>query len=103
MLEDVWLQDSEYPFVTSNHPALHNQVVNGLLKMGSREWDTEIIADLFNERDQALIYGTPLSSRQEEDIRYWSKEGSGRYSVKSAFRLVQEMKGAWMSNANSGF
>lgn len=103
VIEDAWLQDSENPFVTSRHPALQNQVVNGLMKMGIKEWDTDVITDLFNERDQALILGIPLSSRQEDDIRYWHKEGNGRYSVKSAFRLIQELKGAWVSNANSGF
>ncbi|XP_074346294.1 uncharacterized protein LOC141685071 [Apium graveolens] len=71
--------------------------------MGLKEWDIEVITDLFNERDQALILGTPLSSRQEEDIRYWHKEGNSHYSVESAFRLIQELQGAWVSSVNSGF
>lgn len=103
VLEDAWLQDSVHPFITTQHPALQNQMVKCLMKTGLREWDTEVIDDLFNERDQLLILGTPLSHNQEEDIRYWYKEDSGAFIVKSAFKLVQELKGSWVSNANSGF
>lgn len=61
ILEDVWLQDAMHPFISSRHPALYGQVVNCLIKPGIKEWDTEVINDLFNERDQLLILGTPLS------------------------------------------
>lgn len=84
VLEDAWLQDEAYPFVTSRHPALLGQVVNSLMKTGIKEWDTEVVTDLFNERDQMLILGTPLSHNQEDDIRYWHKEGNGSYTVRSS-------------------
>lgn len=61
MLVDAWLQDAAYPFVTSRHPALLGQVINSLMKNGIKEWDTEVITDLFNERDQLLIFGTRFS------------------------------------------
>lgn len=86
--EEAWLNDTEHPFITSRSPALANQMVNRLTKVESKEWDMEVITDLFNVRDQMLILGIPLSSRKEEDIRYWHKEGYGLYSVKSAFKLI---------------
>lgn len=73
------------------------------MKTGVKEWDTDVIADLFTERDQMLILGIPLSHRQEEDRRYWGREGNGLFLVKSAFKLIQNLKGGWVSNANSGF
>ena len=103
ILNDAWLNDPDHPFVVSNHPALVDQCVTALMKPGEKAWDTEVISDLFVERDQHLIFGIPLSYSQEEDTRYWSKDDKGMYTVKSAYRLVQEMKGAWVSNANSGF
>lgn len=103
VLDDAWLQDTVNPFVTSQHPALTDQILQCLMKSEFKEWDLEVITDLFNERDQLLILGTPLSYNQEEDIRYWYKEDYGSYYVKSAFKLVQELKGNWDPNANSGF
>lgn len=103
ILEDAWLQDVNYPFVTSQHPALQSQMVSTLMKTGSREWDEEIIMDLFNERDWLLILGTPLSHSHDDIIGYWYKDGHGSYTVKSAFKMIQELKGEWSPNDNSGF
>lgn len=96
------MQDAACRFVTSQHPALQNQLVCSLMKTGPREWDSEVIMDMFNERDQLLILGTPLSHLQEDDNRYWYKDDTGVYTVKSAFKLVQDLKGEWFPNANSG-
>lgn len=73
------------------------------MKSGEKVWDMKVITDLFDERDQHLILGNPLSHRQEEDIKYWYKKDKGFYTVKSAYRLVQDMKGESVANANSGF
>lgn len=73
------------------------------MKIGTREWDREVVQDLFEMRDQMLIYGIPLSNRHDDDIRYWCRERSGRFTVKSAYKLLQELKGDWAPNANSGF
>lgn len=102
-MDDAWLPDNTNPFVISNHPGLVNQKVSSLLKMGVKEWDVEVIRDLFGVRDQNQIYGIPLSSNHDDDARFWCKERSGFYTVKSAYRLIQTLKGGWASNANSGF
>lgn len=87
VLEDGWLLDSTHPFVDSRHPALVDQYVNSLMKAGVKEWDLEVIRDLYEDRDQ-LICGIPLSYKQEEDIQFWSRERSGFYTVKSAYSLL---------------
>lgn len=103
VLDDAWLNDIAHPFVVSQHPTLVNKCVAALMKLGEKFWDREVIIDLFDERDQHLIPGIPLSRRQEEDIRYWYKDDKGLYTVESAYKLVQDMKGEWVANANSGF
>lgn len=103
VVEDAWLLYMGHAFINSQHRALENRVVKCLMKMESKEWDAEVISDMFNERDQVLILGTPLSATQEEDIKNWYKEGSGLYTVKSAFKLVQELNEAWIADDISGF
>lgn len=103
ILEDAWLQDNANHYIVSRHPALQNQNVTCLMKTGTREWDGEVIQDLFEVRDQILIYGIPLSNGQEDDIRYWFRDRSGLFTVKSVYNLLQDLNGDWVENANSGF
>ncbi|XP_060959275.1 uncharacterized protein LOC133030519 [Cannabis sativa] len=85
ILGDPWLPHEEYPFVQSDHPALSNQLVSSLMCVNAKQWDMEIINDLFNARDQSLIMSVPLPMTVHEDCWTWSKEKSGFYSVKSAY------------------
>ncbi|XP_074347377.1 uncharacterized protein LOC141686227 [Apium graveolens] len=61
----------------------------------AREWDLDIRKDIFNVRDQEAILNTVLNDNGEEDVLYWKHEVSGQYSVKSAYRWIQQNKGAW--------
>ncbi|XP_030494910.1 uncharacterized protein LOC115710700 [Cannabis sativa] len=71
-------------------------------KMNSREWDEEIIKDLFDDRDQELIFSLQLSSTAISDYWSWRFERKGHYSVKSAYQFLQEEKGAWPITGATG-
>lgn len=58
-----------------------------------REWDHDVIKDLFNQRDQERILHTPISAEGEVDSITWKFELSGTYTVKSAYKLNQRLKG----------
>lgn len=88
-----WLNDEDNPYITSESQVLDQSKVAGLMRENGREWDEDIIRDLFNERDQRCILRTKLSDRVTEDQVYWCKENSGLYSVRSAYRLLQHQKG----------
>lgn len=98
-----WL-NAEDPYVSTDSPSFELNKINSLMKENngenSRDWDMEIILDLFNERDQGCILNTRLNTRITEDRIYWSKEVSGEYSVRSAYRLLQTQKGRWSENDN---
>uniref|UniRef100_A0A803NKE8 Reverse transcriptase domain-containing protein n=1 Tax=Cannabis sativa TaxID=3483 RepID=A0A803NKE8_CANSA len=94
IMNDPWLPDIN-PFVISNHPALMHQSVSSLMRIYSRSWDDDIIQDLFEERDQALIYSIQLSDTTVEDQWYWKYENHGGYTVNSAYKHMQVLKGAW--------
>uniref|UniRef100_A0A803NKP8 RNase H type-1 domain-containing protein n=1 Tax=Cannabis sativa TaxID=3483 RepID=A0A803NKP8_CANSA len=56
-------------------------------------WDEEIVADLFVQRDQDLILDIPLLRGQNRDNITWKGEISRLYTVKSAYKIVQEING----------
>ncbi|XP_074343130.1 uncharacterized protein LOC141680956 [Apium graveolens] len=65
------------------------------MKIGIKEWDLDIIKDVFNDRDQKLILDIDMQDSGDEYMLYWKHENSGLYSVKSAYRWIQFNKGRW--------
>lgn len=39
-----------------------------------REWDTNVIRDVFNKHDQTCILSISLDESNREDVLYWSKK-----------------------------
>ncbi|KAM6558899.1 hypothetical protein CsatA_028138 [Cannabis sativa] len=103
VLLDPWLVDDMNPFVESRHPALAGAFVKSLMKIDENEWDEEVIMDVLTERDQELIWKIPPSNGNSSDTWYWTKEDNGLFTVKSAYKLQQEIKGVNEMAANSGF
>ena len=56
--------------------------------LGQRNWDLDVLADIFNDRDRAIITQIPLSSRREEDIWYWSTDARGIFTVRSCYKTL---------------
>ncbi|KAM6583826.1 hypothetical protein CsatB_010828 [Cannabis sativa] len=100
---EPWLPHEENPKVISSHPSLITATVNSLMKPGELTWDDEILNDLFEERDRTLIKAIPLNITQTFDHLVWSKENSGTFSVKSAYALLQKLKGNWFDDAGDVF
>ena len=58
---------------------------------------------MFNARDRQLIHIIPLDDDYRTDRLIWAQEVSGIYSVKSAYKLIQEDKGVWSKEEESLF
>lgn len=99
ILNQPWLNCKVNPYVTTISPALVNQKVESLFRIGMKECDTEIIEDVFDSRDQEVIFNTKIEQDLEMDVLNWKLEFSGQYSVKSAYRLLQSQKGDWNSDS----
>ncbi|KAM6589905.1 hypothetical protein CsatA_012510 [Cannabis sativa] len=102
ILEDPWLPGVENNFVTSYHPNLVGRTVDSLLQMESKAWDVELLQDMFNDQDRDKILSIQLPDSLCFDSWYWAEETSGFYSVKSAYKLLQQSSGDWpISGAES--
>ncbi|WOH12304.1 hypothetical protein DCAR_0831806 [Daucus carota subsp. sativus] len=58
-----WLHDNTNQFFTTESPAIENQKVSSLFKLDEKEWDVEIIEDIFNDRDQRQILAIQLNKQ----------------------------------------
>lgn len=92
MTKQPWLVDEQNPYISSNLEFLEGSTINSLMRTDSRAWDEDILADLFNERDQRCIHNVHLSPVREEDRLYWNNEVSGSYTVRSVYRLLHMQK-----------
>ena len=90
-----WLGNKENAFVTTVSPSIVNQKVSSLMCTGTRNWDWEVIADIFNNRDQESIQATIIEEELDSDMLQWDWDITGQYTVKSAYNLLQVQKGAW--------
>uniref|UniRef100_A0A803QGE0 Reverse transcriptase domain-containing protein n=1 Tax=Cannabis sativa TaxID=3483 RepID=A0A803QGE0_CANSA len=101
---DPWLPREEFPTPTSDLSMFNDHRVHSLFKIGCREWDEEIVQDVFNEDDAAVILGIPLAAGEARDSWYWFKERDGVYSVKSAYQLLMnQVTNAEVSDTDSMF
>lgn len=66
-----------------------------------KEWDIDVIKNLFNDRDKRCILNIPVGVDNSEDTLYWRFEQSGNYSVKSAYKFLQEHRGLWRAEDNN--
>ena len=68
----------------------HDACVSALILDTPGTWNTTLIEQIFSPGDAQLITGLVLSSRRGADKPIWSREKSGTYSVRSAYRLLCE-------------
>ncbi|XP_057248290.1 uncharacterized mitochondrial protein AtMg00310-like [Beta vulgaris subsp. vulgaris] len=68
---DPWLSDEDGRFVLSNRVA-GLKLVGDLIDNDRKEWKTDVIENLFEERDQKCILAIPLSSRCLQDELTWA-------------------------------
>lgn len=99
ILNQPWLNNKENPYVTTTSPVLVAQKVDSLFRIGTKEWDLEIIEDVFDSRDQQVILNTKIEQDLEKDVLSWKLEHSGHYFVKSAYKLMQSQKEDWNASA----
>ncbi|CAN1188681.1 Putative ribonuclease H protein At1g65750 [Linum perenne] len=56
----------------------------------TKQWDVELIEDLFERRDSEAIMTIPLADSRASDRTIWHFGKRGGYTVKSGYRLLTE-------------
>jgi len=66
--KDHWLPDVDNGCITTVlDESLTTATVNCLMVPGQRRWDNDLVANVFNDTDAALILQVPLSARHNKD------------------------------------
>ncbi|KAH1096514.1 hypothetical protein J1N35_013435 [Gossypium stocksii] len=85
---DKWIQGQ----ITDRRNGQNNSIelVSDLIDDSTRTWKTNLITSTFLAYIAQQILQIPLSETPYDDFQVWSKEPSGIFSVRSAYKLLQE-------------
>ncbi|KAL2937830.1 hypothetical protein RDABS01_021279 [Bienertia sinuspersici] len=83
---DPWVVNEESRFISSP-PIDGLSKVNSLINVEQGDWNEELIAEVFEERDVKCILAIPLSERLPRDELIWAFSKDGDYSVKTAYMI----------------
>ncbi|KAL8098499.1 hypothetical protein AgCh_031317 [Apium graveolens] len=103
ILKQPWLNDVENPYISTISPALNDQKVIALFSTDTKEWDMDLVADIFNTRDFNCIMNTKVERDLDRDTLCWKFENTGQYTVKSAYNFIQRRNGLWCTNPSDEF
>lgn len=80
LFSDSWLPNTLNPFIESNTPEnLSLATVDTLINPVLDTWNTEVIGNLFSERDAQLILSIHLPKSPRIDKCIWSCDQKGHY------------------------
>ena len=65
-----WLLQEDNPYITSSGMVLENNTVASLMFTDKKEWDIDVIKDLFNDRDQSCILSIPVAADNDDDTLF---------------------------------
>lgn len=97
--KDPWLPNANSHFIESEMPLqLANATVDSLFELTGKNWDWDILSDLFVQKDRDSITKIPISVSKPKDKMIWNLEEKGVYTVKSCYRNIM---GEFQSPASS--
>ena len=56
-----------------------------------RQWDYDVVADIFNNKDRELILQIPLGTRLQNDTWYWLPNPKVLYTFRSYYRMLDNL------------
>ncbi|KAA3464007.1 reverse transcriptase [Gossypium australe] len=89
--EDVWIPNYINVRLLSRFDNLQSDRVAELISSNNREWHRELILNTFPAEVANLILRIPLAQEPYDDFLSWSGEPSGEFSVRSSYKLLQNV------------
>ena len=99
--EDCWLPNSATMRPMGRLKETDLVTVNQLLT-ASNDWNEPLIREIFFAPDVDSILSIPLRSTGGDDWLAWSKEKSGIYTVRSAYKSLMEARQSEEARINNG-
>ncbi|XP_065638811.1 uncharacterized protein LOC136071439 [Quercus suber] len=90
--KDKWLQQpSTYRVVTPMSSSQLVVMVCDLIDGDRKEWKEDLIRQCFFPQDVEAILSIPLSAHGARDRMIWAENKNGKFTVRSAYKLAQEI------------
>ncbi|KAH9768702.1 reverse transcriptase domain-containing protein [Citrus sinensis] len=90
--KDPWRHDADNGFITTELAKnIATATVNCLMALGQRRCDNDLVVDVFNTRDAAMILQVPLNTRQDNDRWFWLADPNGEFTVRSCYNLLNSV------------
>ena len=90
--KDKWLHNpSTYRVVTPENLGLQVTRVCELIYGDQMEWKEHLVCQVFLPQDVDAILSIPLSTHGARDRLIWAESKNGKFMVKSAYRLAQDI------------
>ncbi|GAU27412.1 hypothetical protein TSUD_356480 [Trifolium subterraneum] len=93
VMKDPWLRGQGRGWVSApQSQGVYNLSVKNLMVEGLKQWDYNIITNLFSHEAAEEILVVPLIREVQEDRIVWQEEQNGEYTVKSGYRILMKAK-----------
>ncbi|KAA3467625.1 reverse transcriptase [Gossypium australe] len=89
---DAWIPNCSIVNLATDDPLVHIDKVSDLIISHDRKWDRDLIENTFPAEIAEQIIRIPLALEPHEDLRVWRGELSGDFSVRSAYKLLQQFE-----------
>lgn len=90
IFSDKWLPNGNGVSSSSSSELHPEATVSELINQPSSRWNIQLIDRCFHPPNAARIKALPLCSTPQLDVLIWPLEQSGKYSVKTGYRLLCE-------------
>ena len=84
-------EDDNFRVETQTGLELANLLVSELWILGWKEWDIEMVEEIFSKRDAQEIDNIPLNNQCHQDTLIWHYDKRGRYTVKSGYHIARKL------------
>ncbi|KAA3468319.1 reverse transcriptase [Gossypium australe] len=88
---DHWIPGIANIRSNDNTSSTKIEFVSSLIEPTTRKWKVELIEHIFPENIAQKILQLPLAEEAHEDFQVWCGENSGEFTVRSAYKLLQEV------------